>query len=86
MSCCGGERRRAGGTVGPAGPEPIPPAVEPAGARIHVLFEYVGPTGLTAYGAATGRRYRFEGPGSRVTVHPRDRPSLAMVPRLRQVN
>jgi hypothetical protein len=37
-------------------------------------FEHIGKTGLTVTGAVTGRRYRFDQPGSRVTVDPRDRP------------
>jgi hypothetical protein len=50
-----------------------------------VVFEYTGRTGLTVIGAASGRRYRFDGPGARVVVNPRDRPSVARVPKLRQV-
>jgi len=50
-----------------------------------VCFEYVGRSGLTAIGSATGQRYRFDRPGARVVVDPRDRPSLAAVPNLRQV-
>jgi hypothetical protein len=55
-------------------------------ARKSILcFEYIGKTGLTTIGGATGRRYRFDRHGSRVIVDPRDRPSLAAVPNLRQV-
>ncbi len=50
-----------------------------------VCFEYVGQTGLTAVGGATRRSYRFDRPGARVIVDPRDRPSLAGVPNLRQL-
>jgi hypothetical protein len=50
-----------------------------------VCFEYVGQTRMTVIGGATGRRYRFDRPGARVTVDPRDRPSLAAVPNLRLV-
>jgi hypothetical protein len=58
----------------------------PVAARQFVVcFEYVGPTGLTAIGGVSGRRYRFDRPGARVIVDPRDRPSLAAVPNLRQV-
>lgn len=55
------------------------------GAPFAVPFEYVGATGLTVMGPFTGRRYRFEGRGSRVSVDPRDAPSLAAVPHLRRV-
>jgi hypothetical protein len=50
-----------------------------------VCFEYTGRTGLTAIGGVTGRRYRFDQPGARVIIDPRDRPSIAAVPNLRQV-
>ena len=50
-----------------------------------VQFEYTGRTGLTVIGAVSGRRYRFDESGARVIVDPRDRPSLARVPKLRQV-
>jgi hypothetical protein len=50
-----------------------------------VCFEYSGRTALTAVGGATGQRYRFDGPGARVVVDARDRPSLAAVPNLTQV-
>lgn len=47
------------------------------------LFEYVGTTALTVIGPASGRRYRFERPGARVIVDPRDRAALEAVPQLR---
>jgi hypothetical protein len=50
-----------------------------------VCFEYVGGTGLTVTGGVSGQRYRFDAPGARVVVDPRDRPSMALVPVLRQV-
>ncbi len=49
------------------------------------FFEYIGKTGLTVIGPITGKRYRFEWPGSIVEVDLRDRPSLAKVPHLREV-
>jgi hypothetical protein len=61
------------------------PAVTAPARRFVVCFEYIGQTGMTAIGGATGRRYRFDRPGVRVIVDPRDRPSLAAVPNLRQV-
>lgn len=48
-------------------------------------FEYLGRTGLTAIGAVTGRRYRFEGRGARVAVDKRDAGGLLAVPNLRQM-
>jgi hypothetical protein len=40
---------------------------------------------MTVLGSASGKRYRFNGPGSRVIIDPVDRPSLALVPRLKEV-
>ena len=48
-------------------------------------FEYTGLTGLTVSGPVTGRQYRFDRPGSRLEVDPRDRPSIAAIPVLRQI-
>lgn len=50
-----------------------------------VTFQYTGGTGLTVVGAFTGRQYRFDGPGSRVAVDPRDRASVASINLLREV-
>jgi hypothetical protein len=52
---------------------------------VNTYFEYVGTTGMTVQGPVSGRRYRFERPGSRLVVDARDRPSLAAIPDLRQV-
>jgi hypothetical protein len=40
---------------------------------------------MTVIGPITGKRYRFDGPGSMVEVDLRDRLSLAALPRLRQM-
>jgi len=50
-----------------------------------VRFSYIGRTGLTVIGGATGRRYRFARPGAALRVDPRDAPSLRHVPVLREV-
>jgi hypothetical protein len=47
-------------------------------------FEYVGATGITAFGPVTGRRYRFATPGTIVAVDTRDAPSMSGVPNLRR--
>ena len=49
------------------------------------FFRYVGATGLTVVGAATGTRYRFDSPGAVVAVDFRDLPSLQAVPHVRQL-
>jgi hypothetical protein len=48
-----------------------------------VFFEYVGKTGMTVIGPISGVRYRFIGPGSILSVDPRDRRALVNVPNLR---
>jgi hypothetical protein len=48
-------------------------------------FEYAGATALTVVGPITGIRYRFNRPGSRVHVDPRDSGAMARVPVLKPV-
>jgi len=74
-------RRTAGEPTGP--PDAVQPAA-PAAPAESVTFEYTGRTGLTAIGTATGRRYRFGGPGMAVAVDLRDAGSLSAVPHLRR--
>ena len=88
MSCCGNKREQflaAGAAIsrrdGPAGRPPgyaAPPA--------RVLFEYSGRAPLIVIGPVSGRRYRFDGHGSRIEVDPRDRRSVAVTPGLRQIS
>jgi hypothetical protein len=86
MSCCG-KHRAAGGSVPPRLPTATTTSSTVRLARqTSVFFEYVGRTGLTVVGPVSGRRYRFDAPGSRVPVDPADKPSLAAVPALRQVS
>jgi hypothetical protein len=86
MSCCG-KHRAAGG-----GPPPRIPtttnghSTRPPARQTSVFFEYVGRTGLTVVGPVSGRRYRFDAPGSRQPIDPADKPSLAAVQLLRQVS
>ena len=47
-------------------------------------FEYLGGSVLTVIGQGTGMQYRFVGHGSRASVDPRDRASLARVLQLRE--
>ena len=81
MACCGQGRssvsttgRLAGSVRGAAAtPSPV------------VLVEYTGTTGMTVIGSATGRTYRFRGPGARVQIDALDLRSLAGVPNLIRV-
>ncbi len=50
-----------------------------------VFFEYIGKTGLTAYGSMTGKRYRFNSNGMIVSVDLKDKDSLMKIPNLRLV-
>jgi len=83
MSCCGQRRERLSGNP------PSRPANEPAAEGVPrqraIYFEYTGNMALTVFGPVSGRRYRFAGQGARLAIDPRDRPSLAAVPRLREV-
>jgi hypothetical protein len=63
-------------------PVAAPPRSGPAAG---VLFEYVGATGMTVMGGATGARYRFAQTGARVMVDSRDAPSVSAVPNVRKV-
>ena len=85
MPCCGQKKPDFG--PGPRSVQPYKSTnnVARPGYRYSVYFEYVGNTALTVLGSATNKKYRFNGSGSRVEVDPRDRPSLAKVPNLREV-
>jgi hypothetical protein len=50
-----------------------------------VIFEYIGRTALSVLGRASGIEYRFDQPGTRLTVDGRDRDSLDLLPMLKQV-
>jgi hypothetical protein len=77
--CCG--RGRTARSLGIPNRIPVNPA--PLNTQAGATFEYVGKTGLTVVGPITGASYRFERPGSRLRVDPRDRAGLVQVPVLR---
>jgi hypothetical protein len=88
MACCGQRRHRTSRAIpvqrsnAPAeGNDLNLPAAQPR----TTAFQYVGKTALTAVGPVSGRHYRFSHPLAIVAVDPRDRPSLALVPHLRQL-
>ncbi len=88
MSCCGSQRNQFQAIRLPSPPSSQVANSPPVTAPVHrfvIRFEYIGQTGLTVIGGVTGQRYRFDRPGARVIVDPRDRPSLVAVPNLRQV-
>ena len=80
MGCCGKNRSMVR-TV--ENHEPPRVTYTPPALSVH-YFEYVGPTGITAFGPVTGRRYRFASRGSIVAVDSRDAPSMTGVPNVRR--
>ena len=85
MSCCGKGRtqlRLAGNSSQAAPPTTGAPPLRAA----RIYFQYTGATSLRVDGPISGRRYLFAGPGARLEVDPRDRRSLAAVPKLVEVS
>ena len=88
MSCCGKRRMLAGGPpVRPTYATSPRADAAPAGSRplLRVVYEYVGQSALTVTSPTTGKRYRFDRPGARVDVDPRDRGIVGGIGQLRQV-
>jgi hypothetical protein len=91
MACCGQKRQAEGMTppgrsVASEGPVKHSQVGPPAGAATRSSqFEYRGGRMLTVVGPGTGYQYRFVGYGARLSVDPRDRASLALVPELREI-
>ncbi len=75
MACCGQARSNAVGATPLRSGLPTPSYV----------YEYVGETGMTVVGTATGRTYRFPNPGARQQVDLRDVRGLASVPKMLKV-
>jgi hypothetical protein len=76
MACCGIARSSTGRTRS---------ALEAsAHAPPRIRFAYVGRTALSVIGGATGRQYRFDGPGAELEVDARDAPGLATIPVLEE--
>jgi hypothetical protein len=86
--CCGNKReqfqiQRAPDSL-PQG-KPLGRPFRRAAPPLKVVFEYSGQPPMVVVGPVSGNRYRFDRSGARVEVDPRDRRSLAVTPRLRQV-
>jgi hypothetical protein len=86
MPCCGEMRQPAAGPMIPSRGDGRGVNTGRGDLFFEIKFEYTGQTALTVVGPVSGRRYRFGQPGSRLVVDPRDRPGLAMNPKLRQRN
>jgi hypothetical protein len=81
--CCGrGKTRLQVNTPDRSAPRPELARTNPQAAP---TFEYIGRTGLTVFGPISGVPYRFDGPGSRIRVDPRDRPAMTAIPVLKFV-
>lgn len=89
MSCCGQNRQRASASATTVATATATVGAGRAGAFVSRHrptlrpLEYIGTTGLTVLGPATGRRYRFAAPGVRLAVDPRDWAGLARLAVLR---
>lgn len=87
MSCCGSKRAEFQAQHAPVNRQgrpadrPFPRSAPP----LKVVFEYSGQPPVVVLGPVSGNRYRFDRAGARVEVDPRDRRSLAVTPKLRQV-
>ncbi len=88
MSCCGKKRETyskapsSQSAYATKAKSSNPAPAVPEGA---VEFEYIGRTGMSLIGPATGKLYRFGWPGARVAVDSKDKPALVTVPLLRPV-
>lgn len=80
MSCCGSQRMTVRSDAAAA-----PPDRTKVVRQTHIALRYVGLTGLTVVGMATGTRYRFDSAGAVVAIDIRDEISLRSVPYLRRV-
>ena len=88
MSCCGKKREQVATEVSArphSGRLVSNSAMPQQTLQSRVFFEYVGRTGLTVIGSATGKQYRFERTGARLEVDLRDRFTMSAVPNLRQL-
>jgi len=89
--CCGSPRQGIStGSQRPIGavavnPQRSKPVRVQAAPPAKPVFEYVGATALTVVSPVTRKTYRFERPGARVDVDPRDRSWIAFVPNLARV-
>lgn len=81
--CCGKRRMQQRAKV----PKPLRSDVRSGGRQQQeaVSFVNVGETELIVQGPISGIEYRFDGPGARVQVDPRDRVLLAAIRQVRQV-
>ena len=82
--CCGKSRALRLGV--PGVPYSGPGHVAGSAGLAGVTFEYTGRTGLTAVGRSTGRQYRFDRPGARLQVDPRDAASVGAIALLKRVD
>lgn len=80
MACCGQRRAMvsSNGRLADAGPARRAVSRE-------AVYQYTGSTGMTVLGSASGKIYRFDRPGTRVQIDPRDVAAMAGLPDLRRL-
>jgi hypothetical protein len=85
MSCCGSKRAELSGSqMGGSATRSQQPVATQRMMGGTVVFKYIGQTNLVVVGPATGQRYAFNAPGSRVAVFWADQPWLAALSVLHQ--
>ena len=82
MSCCGQARQALRYPQLAVAAQPDEAPLELA-QLARETFEYVGSSGLTVIGPATGMRYVFPSPGARAAVDARDARSISSIGVLR---
>ena len=79
MACCGQRRAMASnGRLADGG-------VSRRTASREALYEYTGTASMTVSGPVSRTTYRFDGPGAKVQIDPRDLASMAGLPDLRRL-
>lgn len=84
MGCCGQQRQQVQGQA-PIDRVNNAPSNSASITLPDVYFQYLGDRGLTVIGPISGKRYRFNYPGTVMAVDPRDRRSLTAIHHLKQV-
>ena len=84
MPCCG-KNRTAEGTVWSQGSRGGASSIGSHSLSAVAYFHNAGTSGITAWGPASGKMYRFPASGLAVAVDPNDVASISRVPHLKPV-
>ncbi len=90
MGCCGQRRVLGGAPFRPASTTTTASSSQPVASPkprpvLRLVYEYSGNGAFTVASSTSGRRYRFEHPGARIEVDPRDRTLMASLRQVRRV-